>query len=514
MENKIVYHANAIVAQKNLAEKIAEKAGISLPSSHLAILIASLAPLDEANNNGHRLTKEASEKFLKTIHQAQVNFSHLGAWFVCGSVIGEWIDYETKETKVAFTFYKDLYQDEYLKLLEAQAEGNLGVSFELSADTNSIEKLNDGTINIHDFEYTGIGLLGVIDDKSPAYNGGRIHQFACNLKNKVQNYSNKELIFAEQLINQCDTVLSESEEELYILSEKEISDFVSEWQEKFKKNKKRNNKNYSEDKTKAEEKTIMTEEQKKMVETLRAELEGYLPQETKDEQLLDEKFVAEIREAKSKKEAEEKSTEEKVEAADKKISQETFYTVTTYGDDGTVTTNHSKDCIYTWVDSEGNERKETVKMTVEESQIFAEQLKESEKKAEEAQAKVQASEEKISELEAKIQAQAEEIQTLKAEKQKREAEDKAKKLEEIKASLKGNKYVADFSDEDYFDNSKIEKATLLQERDDLKAENEKLKKSPVKAEEVKKEKIEAELETGHTEEKPVNVRKLINKACK
>ena len=507
--DQIKFYAKAEVAKNKLANKIAEKAGISMPSTHLAILIASLAPLDKPNSNGVRLSKSASEKFLKTIHQAQVNFSHNGAWFVNGAVIDEWIDYDTKETKVAFTFYKELYPKEYVKLLEAQSDGTLGISFELLADTNSTEKLNDGTILINNFEYTGIGLLGVIDKKTPAYEKGRIHEFASELKERVNNCEYKELIFAEEILNNCDKILEENQEsnidasnityttsssghtvtfvnsstedefdeDNYILSEKEIEDFVSEWKNLTKKNKKTNKKR----KDLGGNKT-MTEEQKALVAQIRSELGNFIPADIKDEELLDESKVSIYRQAKL--DAEKVKSDEKATAIaeSKSLSQEVLSRITTYKDDGSTETMTKRDCIYKFIDSDGATKTDTVSQEEVAITMFsAEEIKTKEDK-------IANLESEIIKLKSEIEIKSKEVEDFKAkELTKLEAEKKAK-IEEVKATLKDNKYVADFKDEDFLDESKIANAKLLQERDDLKAEVEALKGSKeVKVEEIKAE---------------------------
>lgn len=499
---QLKFFAKAEIAKENLANTIAKKAGIALPSSHLAILVASLAPLDKPNKNGVRLSKEASEKFLKTIHQAQVNFSHNGAWFVNGAVIDEWIDYESQETKVAFTFYKELYPKEYTKLLEAQTEGTLGISFELLADMDATDKLNDGTVLVNSFEYTGIGLLGVIDDKSPAYEKGRIHEFASTLKDRVNNCSYKELIHAELILDNCKTVLDSKasevsttnyllctsgtssdsnisitlenetteidDEQNKILSDEEIEEFISEMRKTKKKpeNKKKWKKDQGGEKP-------MTEEQKNLVAQIRAELDGFIPKELKDEELLDEKKVAEYRQAKldaekAKKEADEKAA--KVSAESKSLSQETYTTVKTYKDDGSVETMNTKDCMYKFVDSEGKTQTEHVMTNEAMVQMYSEE-------------QLKANETKISELESEVlrlksemEIKDKELNDFREEKAARLEAEKKAKIEEIKATLKENKYVADFKDEDFLNADKVENAKVLQERDDLKAEVEALKK--------------------------------------
>jgi len=204
MDEKIILKATVSQVDDVSLEAIAKKRDIVLPSEHIALFVASLAPLEEANQNGVRLSAEASRKFLKTINQAQVNFEHFGAGFICGAVIDSWIDEATKETKIAFTFYKMIYADDYIKALGLMAENDLSVSFELIADSSSKDILDDGTVRLNDFIYTGIGFLL---DNPPAYKNADVFEFAKKVKDNITG-NNKELVYANQIIETCDEILS------------------------------------------------------------------------------------------------------------------------------------------------------------------------------------------------------------------------------------------------------------------------------------------------------------------
>lgn len=204
MDEKIILKATVSQVDDVSLEAIAKKRDIVLPSEHIALFVASLAPLEEANQNGVRLSAEASRKFLTTINQAQVNFEHFGAGFICGAVIDSWIDEATKETKIAFTFYKMIYADDYIRALGLMAENDLSVSFELIADSSSKEILDDGTVRLNDFIYTGIGFLL---DNPPAYKNADVFEFAKKVKDNITG-NNKELVYANKIIETCDKILS------------------------------------------------------------------------------------------------------------------------------------------------------------------------------------------------------------------------------------------------------------------------------------------------------------------
>ena len=61
--------------------QIAEKVGIILPSTHTAIFKTVYAPIEEANDNGVRLAKDAVYRALPGLVGSQVNLEHLGKGF-------------------------------------------------------------------------------------------------------------------------------------------------------------------------------------------------------------------------------------------------------------------------------------------------------------------------------------------------------------------------------------------------------------------------------------------------
>lgn len=211
----------------------------------------------------------------------------------------------------------------------------------------------------------------------------------------------------------------------------------------------------------------MTEEQKKLVAQLRAELEGHLPENITDDDLLIEAKVEEIRKAKV--EAEAKAKEE----ADKKAE----------------------------LDAQA-------KADAEKAQKDADE-----------KAKVEASQAKVAELETTIEAQKKEIEALKAENETFKAQDKARAdaekaeaLAKIKAELKDNQFAKDFKDEDFLNDAKVKEVKILKENADLKAENANLKKN-VKTKETVNASDET-LPTGSESNNEENPRKLIAKLGK
>lgn len=157
----------------------------------------------------------------------------------------------------------------------------------------------------------------------------------------------------------------------------------------------------------------MTEEQKTLVAQLRAELEGYLPENISDDDLLVEAKVEEIRKVKTDAKAKEQADLEAKAKADAEAQKDA--------------------------------------------------------KIVELEATVEAQKKELETVKA-------ENETFKAEKKAREDQAKAEKLASIKAEMKDNEFAKDFSDEDYFNDAKVKEAKILKENAVLKAENANLKK--------------------------------------
>lgn len=205
----------------------------------------------------------------------------------------------------------------------------------------------------------------------------------------------------------------------------------------------------------------MNDEQIKFVEAVRAELGDYA-KEAKDEDLLDETKVAELR--KFKETAEQATAAQKtIQAEMKNISNEHFITTVTYKDDGTTEVNSEKECVYTWVDSDGVTQTETIK---EKTDVF---YMMSEKEKNEKESKIADLEAKVSEQEQALNEKAEVIKSFQDDQDARLQAEKDARLAEIKAELQDNPYTKDFSDEDYLNPDKIEMAKIRQENDELKA---------------------------------------------
>lgn len=205
------FYANSVSIAKETdkIKELAEKVGIVLPSIHTALFQSRFAPIDDANLNGVRLANEVVDEEIKKMIGAQANMEHMGYGWIVGIILDAWVN-DTNEIEIIYSFAKNIYEDEYVSALEALENGELAVSFELLAETSAQEKLDDGTILLHDYNFTGVGVL---IDNPPAYPNAKTYEYAKAIKNRVNEVESKKLVFASQITEVCDKILSEESEE-------------------------------------------------------------------------------------------------------------------------------------------------------------------------------------------------------------------------------------------------------------------------------------------------------------
>jgi len=105
-----------------------------------------------------KVSRKSHQAAVSTLIGCQVNKNHLRTGFVMGHAIDAKINKDNQVEAVCI-FFKDLYEDDWMEAQELFAKNKLTVSFELSADIESQEKLSDGTKILNDFYFTGLGLL-------------------------------------------------------------------------------------------------------------------------------------------------------------------------------------------------------------------------------------------------------------------------------------------------------------------------------------------------------------------
>jgi hypothetical protein len=388
MKEKFYAKSVTVAKQTDKIKACAEKVGIILPSTHTALFQSIYAPINEANANGVRLARKAVEESLPKIIGSQCNLEHMGYGWIVGIILDSWIN-DNDEIEIIYSFAKNIYKDEYTAALEAMSNGDLAVSFELMAETDSQEKLADSTILLHEIDFQGVGMLIT---HPPAYEKAKTYAFASAIKNRIAESENKELVFASKIEDTCNTILSDIEK-----SENKIS-----------KDERGNSK--------------VTEEQKRQIEALRAEL-GDVAKDVKDEELLDETKVAELR----------------VKFVAYKSDTVEIRTYSVVSNDG----------------------KDTIEETVQ-------RLTKTDYNAlQEAQAKVTELQSENETLKATLTAKDSEIEVVRVN---------AEKIGKSKVELKDNEFAAEFKDEDYLDEAKIasaiqakkDKEVIAQRKEELK----------------------------------------------
>ena len=468
MKEKFYAKSIKIAEETEKIIEVANKIGIILPSTHTALFQAIYSPIEEANLNGIRLSKHAVEKALPGLIASQSNLEHLGQGFMIGVILDAWIN-SSNEIEIIFSFAKNLYADEFERAKDLMQSGKLSVSFELLAETDAQEHLDDGTIKLHDIDFQGVGLLL---DNPPAYPGAKVYEYAKQIKERLSHIEDKELICAS-VIKTCDKILSEEhpneptsiedilwttittrvERHIHVVKididgngeskgtfgddEEPHTHKVVNYQiqakqghahrlieELLAKRKEDINKEQNQGGVKS-----MTDEQKKLIEKLRAEL-GDFAKDVKDEDLLDATVIAELRkaqkEAKDAKAEKEKSDSEKAEDRIKELEA----------------------------------RVEELEKSLEAKDSEIEAVRENAEKI--GKTKVQLKDNDF----AKDFTDEDYLDDEKVEKAIQDQKN-SKTVEERKEELKDNDYAKDFKDEDYLNDDKVELAKVKQEKDEL-----------------------------------------------
>jgi len=513
MKEKIKFQSKQTVYAEEDSKEIsiiAEKRGILIPSTHLGFFKTVYAKIEEANLNKIRLSAKAVNEALPGLIGSQVNFEHLGAGFLCGTILDAWIN-ETDEIEVMYSFFKSIYPDEYEKSIELAKEGELAVSFELLSERDSQEFLSDGTIRLHDIDFQGMGHLM---DNPPACPEAKIYEFAKVIRDRVKQCTDRELVYASKIEEKCNEILNADKwtSDIYnnfpdssfaviepaykdgITGDKKarhlafkdrdgridltnyrialdkvdeilpVTDSIT--TEELRKQAKEELDNFTDilanqkDENKpnqgGSQKMEFTDEQKTQIKDLRAEL-GDFAKDISDEDLLNDEKVAELREAKESKKAEELAF---------KIDSVEIRTFSLEEKDGVETVVETVD-----------------RMTVTDFNAMKE-----------AQVKV-------IELEATLEAKNSEIETVR---------ENAEKIGQTKVQLQDNEYAKDFTDEDYLDDEKVAKAiqdqkdaeVIAERKEELKdneyasdyTDEDYLNDDKVELAKVKKEKDELEVE--------------------
>lgn len=450
-------HLNfTVTASENKSvKKLAKSVGLQLPSPSFAVFKSVYAKIEEANKNGVRLARKTVKEALPTLIGTQVNLNHWRKNYIVGNIFWAGLN-ENDEIEIAFTFFKSVYPEEYEKAIEQFEDGELTVSFELSADKESQVYHADGTRTLNDFYFDGVGLLL---DENPAYPGAIVFESAKLQMENIINEAN--LIFAKQhiespayttLIASLKTILKGENSKMKLDTNQANDEGRNEEMADEKKN---------DVLDKAEDqKPVETSEEEKKEDVKKEEVETKEDDKVEvKEEPKEEASEEEPKEDSKEDEVAEEATEEKDEASenseeseDAKTTYETEQkktTVETYDQDKT-TVEVENEVTQTVTDSEGNKSVRTLKEDVKETFTFAE-----------VDAIKADYEQQIATLKEALETKNDEIKV---------AKETATQVERLRAEL--GDYVNDFTDEDFANPDKIQIARLTKERDALKSKSE------------------------------------------
>jgi hypothetical protein len=188
----ITLTAKITASETETLYEIARSKGIQMPHPALGIFTSVLAEIEKANGNGVRLGSKATDAAVSTLIGTQINRNHLRTDNVLGHIIDASIN-KDKEIEVTCIFFKDIYEEEWDEAQELFSQNQLTMSFELSADVESQDKLADGTKRLNDYYFTGAGLLFGV---KPACKKARVFEIATKKLQEKLNMERQSLIFA------------------------------------------------------------------------------------------------------------------------------------------------------------------------------------------------------------------------------------------------------------------------------------------------------------------------------
>jgi hypothetical protein len=553
--NRELITAQAEVLQADSEElfAMANAHGLSMPHPALGIFRTILSDIEKPNENDVRLGEKATKTAINTLIGCQLNFNHLKRDNICGFIIDAKIT-KQKQIEIVAIFFKDIYEEEWEYAKKLQKKRKLSVSWEISADIESQDKLADGTRRVNDYYFTGVGfLLGVPPACSKAYvqeMAQKIQEtkreLVCAKKSTMSiidaiikvvnesqqleaNYQNEEKTMnIEKLFAQVNTLDETKQFDLalniyYAFKEEKISEEAKKWSTKFINNlpnssfaviepaylsgktkdkrarhlpfKDANGKvdlpHYKNalarmnqikpvtDSISAEElrkkakatldkykKVLKTKqaqdenkqrgndtmELKELKTQLTAELGEEIVADWTDEDFQNEEKVAEARQAKEAKKSEdnsesEEASEEKDEGKRVVTTEKNQKTTSTQNDDG------KEEVIEETLVVQKVDGKEIYRRKTNEERMYAEN------EVEAVKAELQT---KIDELTASLEAKNSEIEEVRAN---------AEKIGKLKVQYKDNEFTAEFKDEDWLNEDKIQEAVVNQEKKTLIAKN-------------------------------------------
>jgi len=193
MTQKIYIEAKAQKSQKPIANVI-KKLNLVFPNSSLGFIHARYASFSEANGNSVLLAETVKEDVPKLLF-TQANYQHKREYGpVLGSILDAWVNEDTNEIEIVFSFYKTLYPKLWEQAQEDLNNNNLTVSFELMVSKSNIEILANGVKKLHRVDFDGVGVL--FSGTKPAFKNGFCLESAMLEIEQMLNEESPELVYA------------------------------------------------------------------------------------------------------------------------------------------------------------------------------------------------------------------------------------------------------------------------------------------------------------------------------
>jgi len=486
----------AKITQTSKSEELidlAKSRGIILPSDNLGAFKTVYARLEDSNRNGVRLATDAVEKALQSLIGAQVNINHWRENWTVGSIFWAKIN-ENDEIEIAFTFFKDVYPSEYELAMELFDKGELTVSFELTADKEAQEFHGDGTRTLHDVHFVGCGLLL---NEQPAEPTAIVFESAKRQIKELVTKSTGDLVFAKsEDINfeALKEVLRATLKPDNIEQDKksQINPEIEGGSKLMEETKKKDTlEEATEEVTKSEESSEVESKETSDETKVDEKSEVKPEEEVKAEEKVEEepKEETEAKEEQSEEAEEKPEVEQKEDVSEEKAETESDKAKVEYKTEVNQVVKETYDEDETKVEVE-SEVTETVEVDGEPSSKVVEKTqKETVYTMAEVEAMQISYETKIADLEEALKEKDSEIESAKAN---------AVTITKLKIEL--GDYVADFTEEDFLNEDKVEIARLRKENDSLKTD---APAEEAKVEEVEEVKAnleeEVDLDNGHKE---------------
>lgn len=470
---KIYFEAKAKKSKLPI-EKVIQNLGINYPNESLGFLHAVYAKVDGKTPNKNKvILAKTVKQDVTQLKFTQANINHKRTGYVIGTILDAWVN-KNDQIEIVFSFFKSLYPKEWEIVEKATEDDEMSVSFELMVENDDIQYLAGGIRKLKRVTFDGVGLL--FPGVPPAYPDAKVLQSANAIVNNV--FENKQnlicasakdaVAFLEKELNsnksEGETKMDKKAREALLakfkaevtaeLGEEAVKDWSDEqWEAELKRRAEAEEQTDSETTEASENEAEESEDKEQASE-----------EETTEEKTETEEAEEETEEKPKKEEAQKKIVEE-----DKKVK-----TTVTYDDETKEETVETES--ETTVKRDGKETmREEKKDKITYTYAQVEEIK--------------------ADYEKKLEEKNQEIAFLK---------EKAQKIVEIRKEY--GEFVQDLSDEELFDETKMEIVALKKENAELK----KAKALETAEEETEEEETQEEtseeakekdedLKTGHDE---------------